>query len=238
VVKPVALLNPADKNGEGIYDPDTHLMSYKVEGRRNHRPRMKNILVEDQFGKLSVDLVKADRLLVPAFKSRDEEPADPPVIDAINVDHFLCYRVKRSRHTDRFERRQVSVDDQFNDEPKLFDVKKPTRLCTPVDKDGEGMKNPYAHLMCYSVKRARDEPRHERIKGLWVNDQFGSMQVDTRKEEELCVPSAIPVSEVVDEAEQAGNHHLDPDHDDDDDDDDDDDGKGKSKGKNKGKDKD
>ncbi len=68
-----------------------------------------------------------------------------------------------------------------------------------------------------------------------MNDQFGSMQVDTRKEEELCVPSAIPVSEVVDEAEQAGNHHLDPDHDDDDDDDD---GKGKDNGKGKGKDKD
>ena len=245
VVKPVALLNPADKNGEGIYDPDTHLMSYKVEGRRNHRPRVKNIKVTNQFGVLFVDLVKADRLLVPASKSREEEPANPPDLANINVDHFLCYRVKRSRHTDRFQRKQVSVTDQFNNvEPKSFDVKQPTRLCTPVDKNGEGMKNPYAHMMCYSVKRARGEPRHERIKGLWVNDQFGAIQVDTRKEKELCVPSETRLSDVADEAEHAGNHHFDRNHDHDDHDDhddhgdDDSKGKDKSKGKSKGKDKD
>jgi hypothetical protein len=145
----------------------------------------------------------------------------------------LCYRVKRSRGTPRFPRGiQVSVDDPFSEVARTFDVKGPTRLCTPVRKNRERIKNPDDHLMCYSVKQARgDEPRHQRMEGIWVKDQFGSMQVDTRKEEELCVPSTIPVSEVVDEAEQAGNHHLDPDHDDDD-------GKGKSKGKNKGKDKD
>ena len=115
VVKPVALLNPAD-NGEGINDQDTHLMSYKVEGRRNHRPREKNIRVENQFGELFVDLVKADRLLVPASKNQDEEPLAPPDLANINVDHFLCYRVKRSRGTPRFQRGiQVSVDDQFSE---------------------------------------------------------------------------------------------------------------------------
>lgn len=32
VIKPVALLNPADADGEGITDPETHLMSYRVGG--------------------------------------------------------------------------------------------------------------------------------------------------------------------------------------------------------------
>ncbi len=126
--------------------------------------------------------------------------------------------------------------DQFSEVAKVFDVKGPTRLCTPVDKDGEGIQNPYAHLMCYSVKRAKGEPRHQRMEGIWVKDQFGAKQVDTHREEELCVPSEIPVSDGVDEAEQAGNHHVDRDNDDDDDDDDDDNedhGKGKGKGKDK-----
>jgi hypothetical protein len=233
VVKPVALLNHAD-NGEGINDQDTHLMSYKVEGRRNHRPRERNIKVKNQFGELFVDLVKADRLLVPASKNQDEEPLDPPDLANINVDHFLCYRVKRSRRTARFPRGvQVSVGDQFS-AAKTFDVKGATRLCTPVHKNGSRIKNPDDHLMCYSVRTARGEPRHQMMEGIWVKDQFGAKQVDTRKEEELCVPSTIPVSDVADEAEH-GNHRFGRDHDHDDDDDDDDDND-KKNNKKKGKD--
>ena len=62
-------------------------------------------------------------------------------------------------------------------------------LVAPVDKNGAGMDNPISHLMCYSAKPARKEPKHERIKDIGVNDQFGPLQVDTKKERELCVPS-------------------------------------------------
>ena len=97
---------------------------------------------------------------------------------------------------------QASVVDQF-DQPKVFDVKKPTRLCNPVDKEGEGIKNPDNQLLCYQVKPARGEPRHRRIKNIFVHDQFGPKQVDTRKERELCVPvqgdlpTPTPVAGVV-----------------------------------------
>ena len=64
VKKPVALLNPADKNGEGITDRNTHLISYRVKGPKFEK--LENVPVEDQFGQLLLDVKRPDRLLVPA----------------------------------------------------------------------------------------------------------------------------------------------------------------------------
>jgi hypothetical protein len=81
------------------------------------------------------------------------------------------------------------------DQPKLFDLKKPTRLCTSVEKtrlpDGEPepIKNEATHLMCYQAKPATGEAKHVKVLGIHVNNQFGAEQLDTIKEEELCVPS-------------------------------------------------
>jgi hypothetical protein len=235
VLKPETLLNSASEDGGEIVDSETHLVGYSVFGHWRRRPKERNIQVENQFGAISVDLVRADRLLVPASKSEDEKPLDAPVLADVDVDHFLCYRVNRSRHSDKFEGEQVSVMDQFNEEARSFEVKRPTRLCTPVDKNGEGIKYPDRDLMCYSVKLADGEPKHKRIKGLWVNDQFGEKQVDTRKEQELCVPSKTTVSDETDKPEHNGNHRR---HRDDDDDDDDKDKKDKKESKDKKKHKD
>jgi hypothetical protein len=43
--------------------------------------------------------------------------------------------------------------------------------------------------MCYQAKPATGEPKHVKVLGIHVNNQFGSEQVDTIKEEEFCVPS-------------------------------------------------
>lgn len=53
--------------------------------------------------------------------------------------------------------------------------------------DPEGENGP--HLMCYLVKPARGEEKHTKVIGIHVNDQYGPEQLDTVKEEELCVPS-------------------------------------------------
>ena len=180
---PVALLNPADKDGEGITDAATHLISYKVKGPEFDK--VENVLVENQFGDFVVDLKKPDRLLVPASKSLSG-PLPPPDNNTHDVDHFLCYQIEDD--DDDNLGILISVVDQFN-QPKLFDVKKPRRFCNPVDKNGEGIKNPQTHLMCFSVRRATGEPKHERIDGIFVNDQFGPGRVRTKKERELCVPS-------------------------------------------------
>ena len=197
VKKPVALLNPAGKNGEGITDRETHLISYRVKGPDFEE--LENVPFEDQFGELLLDVKRPDRLLVPASKNLSFPP-DPPIIPDINLEHFPCYPVEESDPTQGDDDDdddddgggdlgiQASVEDQFT-QPKLFDVIRPTRLCNPVDKEGEGIKNPDNQLLCYQVKPARGEPRHRRIRNIFVHDQFGPKQVDAIKERELCVPS-------------------------------------------------
>jgi hypothetical protein len=79
----------------------------------------------------------------------------------------------------------VPVVDQFN-QPKPYDLKKPTALCTPVNKNDEGIKTPDRHLLCYQVK---GQPKHRKVQGMQAHNQFGPEQLDTTAEEELCVPS-------------------------------------------------
>ena len=78
----------------------------------------------------------------------------------------------------------------------VYDLKKPKRLCNPVEKkvDGETtfIQNTEAHLLCYGIKRPKGTPKDEKFRkvvGIYVNNQLGPLQVDAKKEKELCVPS-------------------------------------------------
>ena len=48
----------------------------------------------------------------------------------------------------------VALTDQFN-QPKVYHIKAAKRLCAPADKNGEGLQDAAAHLMCYQVAQAR-----------------------------------------------------------------------------------
>ena len=183
------LCNPVDENDEGILDEDIHLLSYSIKeatGQPKH-VRQTGIQVDNAFGRLFVDTVKPDRLLVPAVKN-EQAPPTPIPGDDHDVDHFKCYSVRVTSGTAKFTPREATLVDQF-DQPKVYDVKKPTRLCTPVDKNREGIKFPRNHLMCYQIKPAKGQPKHEKVLGIYVEDQFGPGQLDTLREDELCVPS-------------------------------------------------
>jgi hypothetical protein len=93
------------------------------------------------------------------------------------VDHFQCYKAKG-------EPPYVAVDleDQFGLLAGVF-VEQPEFFCNPVDKNGEGILNPTAHLTCYKI-RAENEKR-----GVVVDNQFGEQPLETQKPELLCVPS-------------------------------------------------
>lgn len=166
-------------------------------------------LINNQFGKLLVSTQPAKRLLVPSTKNL-------PALEAVaavavsEVDHFKCYGVKVNKRcegepiqackkdadcgssgpcsTGFAKGLQATVTDQFT-QSKLFDLQKPMRLCTPVNKNNEGYKHPENHLMCYQVKVAKGQAAHSKQVNVAVSNQFGTVLLDTVKEEELCVPS-------------------------------------------------
>jgi len=188
IVKTRLLGTPSDKNATGTLDPATHVKSYLIRPVPGS-PRFSqqtNLKVTNQLGTLRVDAVKPDLLFVPAAKSLSSPPT-PPDFSSHRVDHYTCYRVRVTRGTPRFPKSVfVSYTDQFTSPAKTLRLKKPRHLCVPTDKNGEGVKNPSVHLMCY---KAGGSPRHQRRTGLFVADQFGQERLDTIKESEFCIPS-------------------------------------------------
>jgi hypothetical protein len=182
------LCTPADKNGEGVVDDETHLRGRLIRANPASPPfvRRNNVRVSNQFGFFFVDVIRREQLLTPANKSLTPPPPPPPDPQTNLIDHFKCYKVKRTGS--KFVPLTVTISDQFRP-TQTFTVVKPKRLCNPVDKNGEGIKKQTRHLTCYKVKPAVGEPPFVRVNGTQVTSQFGSESVDVIKELELCVPS-------------------------------------------------
>jgi hypothetical protein len=102
-------------------------------------------------------------------------------------DHFKCYRT--SQLGSKFQPRDVELVDQFLG--TTTKVQKPLRFCNPVDKNGEGIEDPTAHLMCYKIK----EPRFI-VRDVEVTNQFGTQRLTVNRPDSLCLPAAkddIPI---------------------------------------------
>ena len=86
----------------------------------------------------------------------------PPAL-AAPIDHYKCYRVKGARDAARGVERRDAVR-----RPVTVDIKRPLDLCTPVDKNGEGIFDDRStHLMCYQVRARPQTPRE-----VSTNNQF------------------------------------------------------------------
>jgi hypothetical protein len=106
-------------------------------------------------------------------------------IDNINfdqitsLDYFKCYEVEDGDDIDVI----VSLQDQFDLEPKDFLVKEAELFCNPVDKNGEGILDETAHLTCYEIK---DEEVEREV---LVQNQLDKQFLELVEAELLCVPS-------------------------------------------------
>jgi hypothetical protein len=184
------ICTPADKNGEGVIDAVTHVNSYSMKARTGtpRFVRRTNVRVDNQLigSPFFIDVFKRDLLLVPSNKNLSG-PTTPPTT---NVDHYKCYKAKTSAGRPRFQAQNVTVVDQFTGPSgKQFTLKKLRQFCTPVDKNGEGITNPDAHLACYQAQGVRGQPRHVRRTGVNTNNQFGPLVMGTVRENMLCIPS-------------------------------------------------
>jgi hypothetical protein len=186
ISRPKLLCPPADKDGEGIVDADTHLVAYGLRQSPAHSRRT-GVKITNQLGDLFIDTIRPDTLLVPTAKDLLSFPPPP---NPLNVDHYKCYKVKVSIGTPPFAKNTtVSVTDQFDNVARILTLKKPRHLCNPVDKNGEGIANPGVHLLCYQARPARGERKHVARQGLYITNQFGQLRLDTIKEGEFCIPS-------------------------------------------------
>jgi hypothetical protein len=99
------------------------------------------------------------------------------------ANHFRCYTV-RDRATPPFINVPgVTMNDQFATQTGT--VKKIRYLCTPVDKNGEGIADPGQHLCCHTQTNTKALKPRPRVQ---VASQFQPSTLDAIKGELLCTP--------------------------------------------------
>jgi hypothetical protein len=123
-----------------------------------------------------------------------------------SVDNFKCYSVALNGQKFTKIVNQVNLADEFWYPFNTFDIVKPTRVCTPVDKNGENIDAPThpGHLVCYQILPKKVKPtdppppadKYFGNKVRDVNDNFtpvGGNHFDVKTVNELCVPATKAV---------------------------------------------
>lgn len=98
------------------------------------------------------------------------------------VDHYKCYEGSDLQNPE-LTKRIVQTSDPLREEPLA--VQKLSLICSPVDKNGEGIQNRDQHLACYQVKSENMEPAPRVL----VSTQFQQTNFALRKPSLLCVPA-------------------------------------------------
>ena len=172
---------PADKNGEdpGAEDDPDFLAGYRF---KHPFTKVRNQKIVNQFGTTFVDVLRPAWLFVP---SSINLASPPPAID-----HFQCYKVKRSRGTPKFiQISGVNVVDYLGSYTEI--LVKPRFLCAPANKNGEdpGAETHLEHLLCYKTRA----PKLGGVTNQFVANQFGNQLgqqgFDLIRRVEFCVPS-------------------------------------------------
>ena len=105
-----------------------------------------------------------------------------------NLDAFKCYKAKDLKNP-KFAKTTVSqLTDQFGTELNA-EVRKPFLQCNPTDVESAGIFNSDDHLVCYKVRSQKFAVR-PRIE---VTNIFGTLQLEAKKSQFLCVPSSKQV---------------------------------------------
>lgn len=212
VLQPFEICNPVDKNGEGIDDPEAHLMCYKL--RVTSRRVRHEVASYDQFGSEELRTGGSRVLCQPALKNNEtcvpNPTGGPPRCELeplqARLPHLNCYDARTEPETPPFESRQASLADQFeSDPPAIATVVRTTQLCNPIQaKNDETLSVPTfspegypfpvppetplelpIHYKCYSIT----EPAGFRGARVTVEDQFGTFNVRAGKATRLCEPA-------------------------------------------------
>ena len=112
---------------------------------------------------------------IPAETDASAEEAQAPP----DPDHFKCYKVRLSAGSPFAPVEDLPIADQFG--TLTVDLKKPTRLCSPANKDGEDPAAPghALHLLCYKARRSPGTAGFAQRSDLFIANQFqASSQVD------------------------------------------------------------
>ena len=184
---------PVDRDGVGIAEPDANLLCYDIKGRKQARGKSSKHRGSEDLGQEPIEvrvtneigvepgliIKEPERLCVPSTIANLDQQRPPGDPSDLQLDHFECYGVEISPNL-----------------PRQFPLRLPNSLCTPVDKNGEGILDPATHLTCYDVDQLDEARPPDMNLNLRVNNQFGEGQLyDVTTPTTLCVPSTKEIVE-------------------------------------------
>jgi hypothetical protein len=192
-VVPHQFCTPVDKNGEGIEDPNEHLMCYKLADLPGEARPREDLLVRlfDQFfprgepgGEDLTARTPGQTLCLPAAKQAvDGEPLpEVPSLSEIEagLDHYQCYEALGGVPPTSAP---VVLADQFDPTGSGFAVAPAEELCNPVDKNGgDTTPDDESHLKCYDIAGQQDLFPLE----VTSQDQFGTLELRLGEAVRLC----------------------------------------------------
>ncbi|HKG25648.1 MAG TPA: hypothetical protein VKB09_08360, partial [Thermomicrobiales bacterium] len=174
---PDTLCNPVGKNGAEIRDPASHLTCYPIE-ELDPSALPPEVVVDNQFGSLTLKIGKTQRLCVP---SRKKEPPDGDGCD-VKGDHYTCYTAKPAEG--EVEVLPFELKDQFG--ATQVRIRDPRVVCTPTDKNGEGIADRELHYDCRQIVASSPDFQPRKVT---IENQLGTFTFAVEKPDVLCAPS-------------------------------------------------
>jgi len=192
VKKGKRLCAPVELDAEEASDPEAHLLCYDLVRRRNDWHYWGSdpleVWASNEFGDdQHLTATRAKRLCVPSTVGPIVSRPGAEGSSELGLDHYLCYAVRANPRD--FDPVAVSLADDFQTSERT--LKRPVELCNPVDKNGEGILDPDAQLICYDTRPIRGRPAGRGLNlDVLVSNQFGDEQPFTlKKSRTVCVPS-------------------------------------------------
>jgi hypothetical protein len=187
VKKTTRLCAPTKKNSEPAPSaPQDHLVAYQLKPAQKFLKAIDRV-VTDQFGARHYDVVKPAELMV--VSALDLAMPPPPLVDPF-TGNFQCYKLKDRNDPGPFAVVPATLTDAFQTLTVM--VKKPTRLCAPVDLNAGDPSAPSRpdHLLCYQVKDLK-QPPFAAVLSASTTNLLATQTSDARKVKELCVPATV-----------------------------------------------
>ena len=117
-----------------------------------------------------------------AFPVALVSPASAQLQDILKSNHYLCYRIIEVGGSQATPK--LNLQDQFG--KSTTTLSRPTFVCNPVDKNGEGILNAASHLTCYNVQDDTALGQSSNIRNQFGEDSIGIFGVRA-----LCVTSLV-----------------------------------------------
>jgi len=187
VRKAVDICAPTNKNSEDPNAPDSpdFLTSYKVTANGAFTP-VTGQVATNQFGTVTLNVLKPKRFMVPTAFSDTGPPASP---DGAFLNHFTCYDVKVTNGSGGAPSPTVTVQNAFETVTVTVNVKKPQRLCVQASKNGEPVTpSSFESLLCY---KGKSSGALNPAPTAFLANQFGPQVYRVGQRREICVPTDL-----------------------------------------------